>query len=163
MPSHFPHRALMLNPADGASLRRAATTTLADLMRTADRWLLPEMRAVDPVRYRRQLLFQAPDGAYSIGCFVWGQGQRTPIHNHRAWGIAGVLKGVLIEEAFTLAEGRLVAGPTRVIASGECSWCGPSGADIHRVGTTGAEPAISLHIYGSAFDRVCGQVWEEEI
>jgi len=160
MTVQFPPPALALNPSDGPSLRRAATSLLADLMRTADRWLLPEMKAADPLRYRRQLLFQAPDGAYSIGCFVWGHGQRTPIHNHRGWGIAGVVEGALLEETFTLAGSRLIAGAAKTIARGHCSWCDP-GEDIHRVGLSGDTPAISLHIYGSAFDQVCGQMWEE--
>lgn len=147
-------------PGD-SSLHRAATVALGDLLRDTG-WLTPAMKAVDAAGYRRQLLYQAPDGAFSIGCFAWDRGQRTPIHDHRCWGLTGVVQGSLLEETFTLAGGRLKAGPARVIARGHSAWSRPEGDDIHRVGAAGGLPALSLHLYGAAFDRVCRTMWEEE-
>jgi hypothetical protein len=76
--------------------------------------------------------------------------------------LAGVAEGALLEETFTLAGDRLVAGPARVIARGHSSWCHPEGGDIHRVGAAEDAPALSIHIYGNALDRVCRTVWQEK-
>src|ERR1700679_3370936 len=80
-----------------ASPRRAAPVGRGGLLH-ATGWLPPAMRTVDPDRYRRHLLHEAPDGAFSIGCFVWDRGQQTPIHDHHGWGLAGVAEGALLEE-----------------------------------------------------------------
>jgi predicted metal-dependent enzyme (double-stranded beta helix superfamily) len=106
--------------------------------------------------YRRELLYEAPDGSFSIGCFVWDTGQQTPIHDHRCWCVMGVVRGAVQSVSyFPVASGALVPGAVDVTAAGCCDWIHPEGGDIHRVGAAGNEMAVSLHVYGARFGRVC--------
>ncbi len=61
-------------------------------------WIAPELLAQRRDGYRRELLYEAEDGAFCIGCFVWGAGQATPIHDHRSWSVIGVYSGTLQSE-----------------------------------------------------------------
>jgi len=120
-------------------------------------WLAPELRVPNPDRYRREALFQTADGSLSIGCFVWGPGQKTPIHDHRGWGLIGVAVGSLEETGFVRTDsGALRTGATRILEQGQIGWCRAGDGGIHRVGSVGRSTAISIHAYGAAFDQVCG-------
>lgn len=119
-------------------------------------WISPALRVPSPIGYRRERLYEAPDGSFSIGCFVWGPGQRTPIHDHRAWGVIGAAIGTLESVSFyPAAGGGLVPSPTELIAAGTCCWAHPAGGDIHRIGAAGTETAVSIHVYGDRFDTIC--------
>ncbi|HLY55226.1 MAG TPA: cysteine dioxygenase family protein [Stellaceae bacterium] len=119
-------------------------------------WIPFGLRQPSPTGYRRERLYEAPDGSFSIGCFVWAPGQRTPIHDHRGWGVVGVAFGTLESVSFFRTEaGRLVPSVTDFIPAGSCDWAHPAGGDIHRIGAAGGETAISIHVYGTRFDSVC--------
>jgi predicted metal-dependent enzyme (double-stranded beta helix superfamily) len=119
-------------------------------------WIGPALRVPSATTYRREKLYQAPDGSFSIGCFVWGPGQRTPIHDHRAWGVVAVAAGALESVAFfPTGSGRLVVGAAEILGTGTSSWLHPEGGDIHRIGAAGGETAISIHVYGCRIDAVC--------
>lgn len=51
--------------------------TLAD-----SNWLDAEFRQAHPQFYQQYLLYLDPQERFSIVSFVWGAGQKTPIHNH---------------------------------------------------------------------------------
>ncbi|HEU5023417.1 MAG TPA: hypothetical protein VFV01_00710 [Spirillospora sp.] len=38
-------------------------------------------------------LYIAPDDSWSLACVVWNVGQRTPVHGHETWGVAGIYAG----------------------------------------------------------------------
>ena len=119
-----------------------------------DLWLPADLRLPWPGGYRREPLFEAEDGRLSVGCFVWGPGQATPIHDHKCWGVMAVLSGCLRLESFTLDEnGLLITGDTRNLTPGQSSWVDPADGDIHRVGSVGGT-AISIHVYGTRFADV---------
>jgi predicted metal-dependent enzyme (double-stranded beta helix superfamily) len=111
--------------------------------------LTPEQRRGDPERYRSHVLHVEPDGSFSVVALVWLPGQETPIHDHLAWCVFGVVQGVEQEEVFTLDEeaGRLVPAGTVVNLPGDVGGGTPPG-DIHRVSNAGDGVAISLHVYG---------------
>jgi hypothetical protein len=44
-------------------------------------------------RYAQYLLHADPLERFSVVSFVWGPGQRTPVHDHTVWGLVGVLRG----------------------------------------------------------------------
>ncbi|MDD2704072.1 MAG: FAD/NAD(P)-binding protein, partial [Acidocella sp.] len=118
-------------------------------------WLPEDLAEACPTGYRRQVLFEAEDGSFSIGCFVWGPGQHSPIHDHRCWGVIGCLAGTLANETFTdTSPERLAATPLCLIAGGETVFMHPDTGDIHRLGAHGAERAISIHVYGGRFGAV---------
>ena len=142
---------------DEPQLCRAVAAALAPVIRSAA-WLGPALRRPRPDSYRRHCLHEAPDGAFSIGCFVWGPGQRTPIHDHRAWGVIGTAIGEIECTGFVAGPGGLlVASPPEFLAEGACAWIHPAGGDIHRVGAAGGTAALSIHVYGCRFDEVCRQ------
>ena len=64
----------------------------------------PEQEAGDPRRYRTHLLHVPDDGAYSLVAAVWRPGQRTPIHDHIAWCVVGVHRGVEHEIRYRLVD-----------------------------------------------------------
>lgn len=128
---------------------------LAEIVDMPD-WLPPDLRRPAPDTYRRELLHEQEDGSFSIGCFVWGPGQQTPIHDHRCWCVTGVAIGAIQSVSFyPLPSGALVPGVVDETAAGSCLWLHPEGGDIHRVGAAGNHTAISIHVYGSRFSRVC--------
>jgi predicted metal-dependent enzyme (double-stranded beta helix superfamily) len=139
---------------------------LGELVDAPD-WLPRELLRATPNTYRRELLHEAEDGSFSIGCFVWGPGQQTPIHDHRCWCVMGVAVGAVESVSFyPMQSGALVPGPVDETPAGQCAWIHPEGGDIHRVGAAGQTMAVSLHVYGARFSRVCrnrylsdGTVW----
>jgi predicted metal-dependent enzyme (double-stranded beta helix superfamily) len=90
---------------------------------------------------------------------VWRPGQDTPIHDHVAWCVVGVLEGAEDEELFALRDGgtalEQVGGRRNM--SGEVSGFAPPG-DIHRVTNRGSVVAISLHVYGADIARLGSSV-----
>ena len=58
-----------------------------------DDWLPEPFAASDPVRYRQYLLYGDPLERFTLVSFVWGPGQRTPVHDHLMWGLVGMLRG----------------------------------------------------------------------
>ena len=145
---------LLRRTADSAVLCREIALLLPAFLAQAHR-LPEELRRPDPNGYRRSLLHEDYDGAFSIGCFVWSPGQYTPIHDHTGWGVIGVAAGALRETSYSLENGHPVAQGSKRLASGVCAWCLPDEGDIHRVGADGTETALSIHIYGARFATVC--------
>jgi 3-mercaptopropionate dioxygenase len=119
-------------------------------------------RRGDPAGYRSHLLHAEPDGSFSIVAMVWLPGQVTPVHDHVAWCVFGVLQGGEYEELFALADDgrRLVPAGSAQNATGEVSGFAPPG-DIHRVRNTGAGVTISLHVYGADISRLGSSVRRE--
>jgi 3-mercaptopropionate dioxygenase len=122
------------------------------------------LRHGDPAGYQSHLLYAEPDGTFSISAMVWRPGQQTPIHDHVAWCVTGVLQGSEYEEIFALADGgralRLAA--RNVNLPGTVSGLAPPG-DIHRVRNTGDTVAISMHVYGADISRLGNSIRREYI
>ncbi len=104
----------------------------------------------DATCYRQYLLHCDPLERFSLVSFVWGPAQFTAVHDHRVWGLIGVLRGAEIEQRFTRrADGSLLAGATNRLEPGEVASVSPSGADIHRVRNAFDDRnSISIHVYG---------------
>jgi predicted metal-dependent enzyme (double-stranded beta helix superfamily) len=120
--------------------------------------LTAEQRCGDPGAYCCHLLHAEPDGSFSITALVWRPGQATPIHDHVAWCVAGVIQGAEREERYTLrSDGWLEQEGASVNVMGDVSALAPPG-DIHRVRNAGPENAISLHIYGADIRRLGSSV-----
>jgi predicted metal-dependent enzyme (double-stranded beta helix superfamily) len=146
---------------------RSVTRQGADWTQTADlvalelRLRLPgpdiltaEQRYGDPLGYLCHLLHADPDGSFSIVALVWRPGQATPVHDHVAWCVTGVIQGTEHEERYELRDdGWLAVTGTADSPAGDVVGLAPPG-DIHRVTNRGAETAISLHIYGTDLSRL---------
>lgn len=56
--------------------------------------LPPEVTRPSNERHVTYPLYIAPDESWSLACVVWNTGQRTPVHSHETWGVAGIYSGV---------------------------------------------------------------------
>ena len=95
--------------------------------------------------------------------FVWGPGQRTPIHNHRTWGAIGVLRGLEESTSFDRdkSTGQLTQGETKVLRQGDVDFVSPRLGDIHEVrNADDTQTSISIHVYGANIGAVARHVYD---
>ncbi|KQM19123.1 cysteine dioxygenase [Novosphingobium sp. Leaf2] len=123
-----------------------------------DGWLPDDFARPHPARYQQYLLHCDSAERFSVVSFVWGPGQATPIHDHRVWGLVGVLRGAEKVQGFRQrpSDGSLVQyGPTRELREGEVELIDPRDGDIHRVENAFADrTSISIHVYGGNIGAV---------
>lgn len=120
-----------------------------------DRWLPDTHAAPDPEHYRQYRLYLDPAGRFSVVSFVWGPGQRTPVHDHTVWGLVGVLRGTEIVENYERrSDGLRLTGSERLPA-GAIDAVSPTIGDIHRVSNAFDDRVtISIHVYGADIGKV---------
>ncbi len=121
-----------------------------------DDWLPEPFAACDPVRYRQYLLYGDPLDRFSLVSFVWGPGQRTPVHDHLMWGLVGMLRGREQAVPYTRqADGTLIAGEPAWLEPGMVQAVSPHLGDIHTVcNGLPDRPSISIHLYGGNIGTV---------
>ncbi len=141
----------------------AARTQEASRHRAVAEALAPHLAAEDlltgipcpcsPERYVRHLLHEDREQGWAMVAIAWAPGQASPVHGHRTWCAVGVHRGWLEERHFALASGMPALGARHVRACGAtCS--GPADISlIHQLANVSTAPALSLHVYGVAFDR----------
>ena len=107
----------------------------------------------NPDRYCRHLLHNDPDGGYAVVAIVWTPGQMSPVHGHRTWCAFGVHRGWMTETYFAPADDTPL--PTGCTPRGPASTSAAAAdpAAIHRLANLGTREAVSVHVYGVAFDR----------
>jgi hypothetical protein len=76
--------------SDEAAIIERGGAALRSLV-AVDDWLPPEFAEPNPDTYRQYLLYCDPWERFSVVSFVWGPGQRTPVHDHTVWGLIGML------------------------------------------------------------------------
>lgn len=114
-----------------------------------DGWLPEAYAAARPDSYAQYLLHCDPLERFSMVSFVWGPGQRTPVHNHTVWGLVGVLRGTEQARQYELRDGLPVdTGTSAVMARGEIDAVSPALGDWHRVTNNSEDVSISIHVYG---------------
>ncbi len=114
-----------------------------------DDWLPEEYATARPDRYAQYLLHCDPLERFSMVSFVWGPGQRTPVHNHTVWGLVGQLRGSEQAEEYELREGLPVGtGKSAVMTQGDVDAVSPTIGDWHRVTNNSDDVSISIHVYG---------------
>jgi len=101
------------NPREGDLLHRGGK--LLSQLVSHDDWLPDDFARPDPERYQQYLLHADSRQRFSIVSFVWGPGQSTPIHDHRVWGLIGMLRGAEYSQGFKRnGDGALIADGGRV-------------------------------------------------
>jgi 3-mercaptopropionate dioxygenase len=105
-------------------------------------------------------LYRAEDGSLCLFSLVIPPGSQTPIHDHLAWGLIGVYRGVQDETVYRRTDdGRDESKATLEIARqqtvkhGEFYTLLPPLDDIHYVKTVSDTPSISIHLLAN--DTAC--------
>src|ERR1700686_3886667 len=100
-----------------------------------DDWLPARYAESSMTGYQQYLLHCDSRERFSVVSFVWGPGQKSPIHDHTVWGIVGILRGAEFEQSCSrTSEGRFVeeGAPAR-LDKGEVTAVSPAIGDFHRV------------------------------
>lgn len=132
-------------PDQGQRAAAAMVPLLAD-----DSWLPAAWAAPSAERYQQHLLYRDPEARFSVVSFVWGPGQRTPIHDHGVWGVVGTLRGSERSTGYRLTATGLEQAAIRTMAPGDIEVLDPVAGDIHAVDNALADAvSISIHAYGA--------------
>ena len=146
--------------ADERRIREEGAEALRQLV-AIDDWLMPEFAEPDPGAYRQYLLYCDPLERFSLVSFVWGPGQRTPVHDHTVWGLIGMLRGAEIARNYTRdAAGHLLSAGEERLVPGAVTAVSPAIGDIHLVENALADrTSISIHAYGANIGAVARHVF----
>ncbi|WP_158784202.1 cysteine dioxygenase [Pantoea sp. BAV 3049] len=155
---------LLDKPNSEAEILSGGSQLLAELIRHDD-WLADEFARPSPQRYQQYLLHADARQRFSVVSFVWGPGQSTPVHDHRVWGLIGMLRGAEVSQNFRRDErGRLheEGQPVR-LNPGDVEAVSPDIGDIHRVSNAFDDrTSISIHVYGGNIGAVKRAVYAED-
>lgn len=140
---------------DEESVLREGRLLLRELV-LHDDWLPEAFARPDPERYQQYLLHADSRQRFSVVSFVWGPGQTTPVHDHRVWGLIGMLRGAEDAQHFEVsAEGLRPLGDPQRLSPGQVEAVSPRIGDIHRVFNASADQSsISIHVYGANIGAV---------
>ncbi len=127
-----------------------------------DDWLPDAYAQPSPDRYQQFLLYADARQRFSVVSFVWGPGQRTPIHDHTVWGLIGVLRGAERARSYRRdCDGVLrETGGDVLLERGAVDAVSPAIGDIHRVSNAYDDRvSISIHVYGANIGAVRRSVY----
>lgn len=127
-----------------------------------DDWLDPRFAEPHPEYYRQYLLHADPQDRYSVVSFVWGPGQKTPIHDHCTWGAIGMLRGAETGQAYARGPAGMVAvGEPERLEPGDVAFVSPALGDIHVVRNAYDDRvSISIHVYGTDIGKQSRHVFD---
>ncbi len=151
------------NPSEGDLLHRGGK--LLGQLVSYDDWLPDEYAIPSPERYQQFLLHADSRQRFSIVSFVWGPGQSTPIHDHRVWGLIGMLRGAEYSQGFARSpDGRLEKeGQTIRLEPGHVEALSPHSNDVHQVSNAFSDQvSISIHVYGANIGAVRRAVYQPD-
>lgn len=155
----------MTKLADAGADERRWLTEGAELLHglvAQDDWLPEEYAAAGPT-YRQYLLHCDPAERFCLVSFVWGPGQRTPVHNHTVWGLVGMLRGEEISTEMRLGALGEPMCPGRVdrLRPGEVVAVSADTYDIHMVENACPDrTSISIHVYGGNIGAIARSVFD---
>lgn len=156
--------ALLDQHPDEPRILREGGALLARLV-AHDDWLPDAWAQPHPEYYQQHLLHCDSAERFSIVSFVWGPGQRTPIHDHTVWGLIGMLRGAEDSQPFVLdATGKPVPqGDAVRLLPGQVEAVSPTVGDIHRVNNVYDDRvSVSIHVYGGNIGAVRRSVYAED-
>ena len=137
---------------------------LAELVGRDD-WLPDRYAQPDPQYYQQYMLYADPEDRFSVVSFVWGPGQKTPIHNHTVWALIGMLRGGERAESFEvgLPGQPMLSLGIQELNPGTVESLSPRVGDTHRVSNKFEDRvSISVHVYGGNIGRISRHVFDPE-
>jgi 3-mercaptopropionate dioxygenase len=143
---------------------REGSSLLKELVGIDD-WLPARYAEPSMTGYQQYLLHSDSRERFSVMSFVWGPGQKSPIHDHTVWGIVGILRGAEFEQGYSrTSDGRFVelGAPVR-LKRGEVTAVSPAIGDFHRVSNAlDDRPSTSIHVYGANIGAVRRSAYEPD-
>lgn len=131
-----------------------------------DGWLPDPYASSDPGHYQQYLLHADPLERLSVVSLAKGPGHKSPIHNHRVWGLIGVLRGAQTATIYRrTSDWSLKPRRSERLESGAVLAVSPLIGDIVSIANAHDDRvAVSIHVYGgnigaierSAFDAATG-------
>jgi predicted metal-dependent enzyme (double-stranded beta helix superfamily) len=142
---------------------KSASEIMATLV-AKDDWLPDALAQPHPDYYRQYLLYGDPLERFSLVSFVWGPGQKTPIHDHTVWGVIAMLRGAELEQHYRrTGDGIAPTGAQSRLDPGNVACVSPRIGDIHRVSNAHEDKvSISIHLYGGNIGRVRRSVYDAQ-
>ncbi len=140
----------------------AGSVLLGELIKHDD-WLPDECAQPHPQYYQQYLLHCDPLERFSVVSFVWGPGQKTPVHDHTVWGMVGMMRGAESCRRYVRsAAGKpMPVGETARLLPGEIDRVSPTVGDIHEVANAHDDRvSISIHVYGANIGAVKRHVFD---
>ena len=128
-----------------------------------DDWLPDACAEPNPQYYQQYLLYCDPLERFSVVSFVWGPGQKTPVHDHTVWGMVGMMRGSELCQSFAAAgDARpMQAGARRALLPGSVENLSPRIGDVHQVANGFDDRvSISIHVYGANIGAVARHVFD---
>jgi 3-mercaptopropionate dioxygenase len=136
---------------------------LLRLLIAHDDWLPEASATPHPEYYQQHLLYCDPLERFSVVSFVWGPGQKTPVHDHMVWGLVGVMRGAELCRRFELTPTGMRAGGQQRLTAGHVDMVSPTVGDVHEVANAFPDRvSISIHVYGANIGAVARHVYDEE-
>lgn len=146
-----------------ALILQQGSAWLRELVRHDD-WLDDAFARPDAQRYQQYLLYVDAQQRFSVVSFVWGPGQSTPIHDHRVWGLIGMLRGAEISQRWQRNGTELQPEGAPVwLKPGSVEAVSPAIGDIHHVSNAYDDRvSVSIHVYGANIGAVKRAVYRED-
>ena len=102
------------------------------------------------------LLHHSPDSGLLVTAVVWGPGDHASPHDHRTWGMIGVMDNALTETRFRRVDdhqrddwAQLERDRSAVVKPGEISLLIPEVDEIHQMDNFTDRPTVEIHVYGN--------------
>ena len=109
-------------------------------------------------------LLHQGDSGLQVTAVVWGPGDHAAPHDHRTWGMIGVMDNALTETRFRRVDDRSKEGYAQlekdrdsIVKPGEVSLLIPEVDEIHQMDNFTDRSTVEIHVYGHdlrGLDRV---------
>jgi len=121
-----------------------------------DSWLPDDCAKSFADKYAQHLLYKDPMDKFSVVSFVWGPGQKTPVHDHTVWGIVGVLRGAELCDEYSANEDAIQPQDrSHILNKGQVEAVSPTIGDWHRVSNhLQDKQSVSIHVYGGDIGKI---------
>jgi len=131
----------------------------------SDYRLPPEVTRPSNEHHVNYPLYISPDDSWSLVCVVWNVGQRTPVHGHETWGVAGIYAGAerelrYLKPAASEPSRALTPAGEHVWERGQITVCCTTDDDVHAVEAVGDEPTIGIHVYGGNIGTINRRLYD---
>jgi predicted metal-dependent enzyme (double-stranded beta helix superfamily) len=142
------------------ALRPAFAKLLSSNSWLPDEYAAPDLKSGMGGGIGQYALYRAEDGSLCLFSLVIPAGAQTPIHDHLAWGLIGVYRGVQDETVYRRTDdgrdeshAKLEMARRQTVKQGEFYTLLPPLDDIHYVKTVSDAPSVSIHLLAN--DTAC--------